>query len=265
MEGNCQVVTPGELITSDSGFMRGHGTYAQNGSLYASIAGVVERVNKLVSVRPLRARYAGEIGDVVIGRILEIGGKRWRVDANSKQDSVLMLSSINLPGGIQRRKSEDDELQMRSFFAEGDILSAEVQSLYQDGAIGIHTRNFKYGKLVTGQLVAVQSALIRRSRSHFLVFPWGVEVILGMNGYVWVGKPRKAIGELDLDAIYSSELDVVSRPEREAIARTSTAIVLLDQLFHSIDEDSITTMYAHIATVPLKELGAFDPSTVLGK
>lgn len=34
-----------------------------------------------------------------------------------------MLSSINLPGGIQRRKSENDELQMRSFFSEGEILS----------------------------------------------------------------------------------------------------------------------------------------------
>ena len=120
------IVTPGELITSDSGFMRGHGTYSSDGSLYASIAGVVERVNKLISVRPLRARYGGEVGDVVICRILEIGNKRWKVDANAKQDAVLMLSSINLPGGIQRRKSENDELQMRSFFAEGDILSVSV-------------------------------------------------------------------------------------------------------------------------------------------
>lgn len=97
--------------------------------MYASVAGVVERVNKLISVRPIRSRYAGEIGDVVIGRVLEIGNKRWKVDCNGKQDSVLMLSSISLPGGIQRRKSEDDELQMRTFFAEGDILSVRVTSV----------------------------------------------------------------------------------------------------------------------------------------
>ncbi len=104
-------------------FCSGHGTHIHNNALYASVAGVVERVNKLISVKPIRARYAGEVGDVVIGRILEIGHKRWKVGCNSKQDSILMLSSISLPGGIQRRKSEDDELQMRTFFAEGDILS----------------------------------------------------------------------------------------------------------------------------------------------
>ena len=44
-------------------------------------------------------RYVGEVGDVVIGRVLEVGQRRWKVDTNTKLDSVLMLSSVNLPGG----------------------------------------------------------------------------------------------------------------------------------------------------------------------
>jgi exosome complex component RRP4 len=27
--------------------------------------------------------------------------RRWKVDANARQDAVLMLSSVNLPGGVQ--------------------------------------------------------------------------------------------------------------------------------------------------------------------
>ena len=50
------VVTPGEPIAAELGFLRGHGTMVRHdGVLVATVAGVVERVNKLVSVRPMRA------------------------------------------------------------------------------------------------------------------------------------------------------------------------------------------------------------------
>ena len=52
------VVTPGDVITTETGFMRGHGTIVTNEHLSSSIAGVVERVNKVVSVKPVRARSA---------------------------------------------------------------------------------------------------------------------------------------------------------------------------------------------------------------
>jgi exosome complex component RRP4 len=71
------------------------------------------------------------------------------VDINSRQDGVLQLSAINLPGGIQRRKSESDERQMRTFLKEGDVIVAEVQAFFQDGGMSLHTRSMKYGKVHT--------------------------------------------------------------------------------------------------------------------
>jgi len=43
--------------------------------------------------------YIGQTGDVVVGRIIDVAQRRWKVDTKSKLDSVLMLSSVNLPGG----------------------------------------------------------------------------------------------------------------------------------------------------------------------
>ena len=125
----------------------GHGTYVSGEELVASLAGVVERVNKLVSVRPVRSRYTAEVGDVVVGRVKEVGSRRWKIDINARQDAVLMLSSINLSGGVQRRRTVEDQLQMRSFFAENDLISADVHSFYADGAIALHARSLKYGKV----------------------------------------------------------------------------------------------------------------------
>ena len=68
--------------------MRGHDTYREQDILFASVAGVVERVNKL---------------------------------------SVML--------------------------EEGDVISADVQNIFNDGSLSLHTRSLKYGKL--GQVCLV--------------------------------------------------------------------------------------------------------------
>ncbi|CAN0006465.1 unnamed protein product, partial [Hapterophycus canaliculatus] len=144
---------PSQEITSVQGYLRGHGTYVEEGTdggpprLLACVAGVVERVNKLISVRPIKTRYIGEVGDLVVGRVSEVQSKRWSVEIGAHRSAVLMLSSVNLPGGQQRMKTYEDQLQMRSFFQEHDLISAEVQQVNSDGGIALHTRSLKYGKV----------------------------------------------------------------------------------------------------------------------
>jgi exosome complex component RRP4 len=179
-------VTTGDEISTEAGFICGHGALVRDGKLVATVSGFIERVNKLVSVRAISVRYGGEIGDVVVGRIGEVADKRWRVDLNARQNAVLMLASIILPGGAQRRRTNEDSLQMRTFFQEDDLISAEVQNVLSDGAVSLHTRSLKYGKLENGQLVQVPCALIKRAKQHFHSLEFGVDLILGLNGYVWI-------------------------------------------------------------------------------
>lgn len=42
-------------------FSRGHGTYVDEDKLTASVAGEVQRVDKLICVRPLKTRYVIEV------------------------------------------------------------------------------------------------------------------------------------------------------------------------------------------------------------
>lgn len=229
--GEFRLTCPGETITSAHDFMRGHGTYVDDELVIASVAGTVQRVNKLVTVRAARSRYNAEVGDLVVGRITEVQPRRWKVDANSRQDAVLMLSSVNLPGGVQRRKLESDELQMRTFFEEGDLLVAEVQAFFADGAMSLHTRSLKFGKLRNGQLVIVPPVLVRRLKSHFIALPCGVDLILGLNGYIWVCKHMQDSDQgeegFDAEAVYSNQNDEVDGPTRIAISRVSNIIRVL--------------------------------------
>lgn len=61
--------------------------------------------------------------------------------------------------------------------------------------------------------MTVSPILVRRLKSHFLTLPCGVDLILGLNGYIWVSKHVKESeqeGEegFDAEAVYSNQNDV---------------------------------------------------------
>jgi len=241
------IVSPGDIITEDTGFMRGHGTFVDGGKLLASVAGVVEKVNKLICVQPLQSRYVGEIGDVVVGRVTEVGQRRWKVDCQARLDAVLMLSSVNLPGGVLRRRSAADELMMRQFFVEGDVISCEVQSIFHDGVLSLHTRSLKYGKLDHGTFVLVSPTLVKRCKNHFHSLPCGVGVVLGNNGYIWIGQNVNTGSAETLKAAETKpaadddskvEMDV-----RHRIARVRNIVLALASQKLSIFDTSIIYSY----------------------
>jgi len=248
------LVTPGDVITRDSGFMRGHGTYMTDDILYAAVAGVVDRVNKLVSVTPLKTRYNGEIGDVVVGRVVEVQQKRWRVETNSRLDSVLALSSVNLPGGELRRRGAEDELSMRKYLQEGDLISAEVQNIYQDGSLSLHTRSLKYGKLGQGCLLKASPSLIKRRKTHFHILPCGASIILGNNGFVWIYPTR---GE-DEGGGFSSNLDIVPEAEREIIARLRNVVLCLAENSTQLWDTTIIYAWEASTKYSIRELLSTD-------
>ncbi|CAI5740948.1 unnamed protein product [Hyaloperonospora brassicae] len=256
------LVTPGDVITTDTtAFLRGHGTYlSASNELVASVAGVVEKVNQLITVRPLVSRYIGEVGDLVVGRVTDVASKRWKVDVNGQQDASLLLSSVTLPGGDQRRRTYADQLQMRTLFVENDLISAEIQEVRYDGSLSLHTRSLRYGKLENGQFVAVAAPLVKRMKQHMVTLAdIGIDVILGTNGYVWVSRTMAAVGDdragEDTTSSMETRVEVLtvkrqvhaatpmSVEDRRKIARVAQALLRLNEHFRMITPESIMTTY----------------------
>ena len=151
---------------------------------------------------------------------------------------------------------------MRGLYAEDDVVSAEVQSVYQDGAAALHTRSLKYGCLKRGQLVRVTANLVRRLPQHFhrlAIDDKGetvasgindVEVLLGCNGFIWVGAPSGATavrGETDIrrepndpvDDLIDQSGDEVHPQLRENISRVANAIRALAELYLPISPQAL--------------------------
>ena len=212
-------------------------------------------------MRPLRARYTPEIGDLVVGRVVEVQSKRWRVDVGAPVLAGLPLSAINLPGGILRKRTETDELQIRTFFSEGDLLVADVQGLYQDGSATLHTRSLKYGKLRNGIFMSVTGiggggGVVRARRQVWTIDTvhggGKVDVILGVNGYIWISKNVEVAGsdtattrieESVSSTAYSSQNDEISPETRREIARIKGVINMLVEEGLRVDEDMVMRAY----------------------
>lgn len=212
----------------------------------------------------MRARYAPEIGDLVVGRIVEVQTKRWKVDLGGALLAHLPLSAINLPGGILRKRTGTDELAIRSFFREGELLVAEVQAIHSgDGSASLHTRSLKYGKLRNGVFLAVKGVggrgTVVRSRRQVWTVDTAhgggqVDVYLGVNGYVWIckhasaeqGKQQIAITKLEEGAsetMYESRNEYIAPETRREIARLAGCVMALVEGGARVDEEMVMRAY----------------------
>lgn len=202
------------------------------------VSSILTRVS-LVQLR----RYNGETGDVVVGRVVEVANNRWKLDVNGRQHAVLQIGSVSLHGGVHRRRTVDDALQMRSYFVENDILVADVQSIYHDGAVVLHVPK-SYHKLENGVFTSVPPSLVRRLKTHFCTLSCGVDAILGNNGYIWLTQSLSE-DEIELreqeDSIRTPK--PIQRDTRLAIARVRNAIAILAHYYLPVHPDTIMHIF----------------------
>lgn len=205
-----------------------------------------------------------------MGRVVEVQTKRWKVDLSAPLLAHLPLSAINLPGGILRKRTSTDELAIRTFFREGDLLVAEVQSIYHDGSAGLHTRSLKYGKLRNGVFLAVSGTgggggVVRSRRQVWTVHTshggGEVDVVLGVNGYIWIsqhgsradqastttshggGMSSMRFDDIVSSSVYADRNDPILPATRREIARLAGCIRALVECGVRVDEEMVMRAY----------------------
>ena len=206
-----QMIVPGDLVIKSNEYMKGHNTYTTEDlrpevfaseenqkedeiNIYSSTLGVISKINKLISIENVNKNlYMAEIGDHIIGQIVEVtSAKKWKLNINGNNLATLQLSSINLPGGLLRRKNEKDELNMKQLLKVGDLINCEVQGVYANrNDVHLHTRSLNYGKLRNGALVKVKMGLIQRKKTHTHFFNNNsIKIILGCNCFIWISHEK---------------------------------------------------------------------------
>lgn len=91
-------------------------------------------------------------------------------------------------------------------------------------------------------------------KSHFHSLPFGVDLIVGMNGYVWVCKhaPQNP-DQQDSEAIYSNVNEPIPDELRLLIAQVCRCISLLGRYHWYITDSIIRNVLSDARTVALPE------------
>ncbi len=178
-----KLVLPGDLIGNGR---PGHGTYEENGGIYAKVIGLLEQRDELVFVIPLGGIYNPKRGDGVIGRIDEISFSKWIVDINSPYQAVLPLNEA-VDEFVDLTKSD-----LTRYFDYNDIIFAEISTVTKTKSVQLSMMDRKCRKLRGGRMIKVTPSKVPRiigragSMVEMIKDITGTQIVVGQNGLVWV-------------------------------------------------------------------------------
>ncbi|MFB0501666.1 MAG: exosome complex RNA-binding protein Rrp4 [Candidatus Bathyarchaeia archaeon] len=229
-----EIVTPGDLLAEDD-YLAGDNTYKEDSKIYATRVGLVEYDDRKVFVVALKAFYVPSVGDIVIGKVVEVGLGAWIIDIKAPYPAVLRASdALNRPFKPQR----DD---MPSILDVGDLVMAKIVAYDRTRAPLLSIREPDLGKVERGQIVEITPTKIPRvigrkgSMVTMLKQETNCQITVGQNGVILVsGRSPKgeqlavmAIRKIDEEAHTSGLTDRVTqmvRSEKGGVEHASEEI-----------------------------------------
>jgi exosome complex component RRP4 len=179
-----KVVVPGDFI-SDEVDRAGEGTYVDNGKVYALNYGIVSDKGA-IKVVALSGKYVPTMGDVVIGRIIELSYPFWIVDIASPYEARLHLSDFSR--GAERRI---DFSSMSNYLDVGDLIIAKVLKvdalmridlgLKDEIKIGDRGRLIEISYTKVPRVIGRSGSMIKLLKEKCKCF-----IFIAKNGRIWI-------------------------------------------------------------------------------
>ena len=218
-----QVVAPGELL-ADGDHVLGENAYRIGTQIFSACVGLLEVDGNRVFVVPLKGGYVPRVGDLVAGRVVDIGLSGWSVDILAPYPSMLPASETPGPRGPRRR-------DLSEMFDVGDMVLAQVLAFDRTRDPLLTIKGPGLGKVATGRVVEISAAKIPRligrkgSMISMLKRETGCQITVGQNGVALVWGKNPDAERLAVEAIYMVEREAHTRGLtdriREMIANNS--------------------------------------------
>ena len=213
-----EIVTPGTLI-ADPSFNAGRGAIKTDQGIISLFVGLKEIRGKYVNVVPLHGLYNPQIGDKVIGRIIDKTPVKWLVDVNSK-----FLATLKPQDAVARSRDRDSRGGPRSYgsfkpqrvdaietFTIGDIVICKILSGDRLNEPEVTTLGQDLGKVTNGYIVNIPPPKIPRvigkkgSMISLIKRHLNCKIFVAQNGRIWFRGKSAEYDRLLLDVLHKIE------------------------------------------------------------
>ena len=178
-----EFVVPGDEIVNSMEYLPGRNSFRDGNSIFSKRIGLVHIENRVVSIVPLSGSYTAQIGDMVIGEVIDIQSNGWIVNIDSGTDAYLPLA------GIRQFIRQGSDLS--KVYGIGDILYAKI-SIASGNSLNISLQDIRARKLVGGKLLTISAVKVPRligkqgSMISLIKDRTGCNIYAGQNGIIWV-------------------------------------------------------------------------------
>jgi exosome complex component RRP4 len=218
-----QVVAPGELL-AEGDHVLGDNSFKVGTRIFSACIGIFEVDGSRVTVVPLKGGYFPRVGDLVGGRIVDVGLSGWTVDIRAPYEAMLPASETPGPRGPRRRDLSES-------FDVGDMVLSQVLAFDRTRDPLLTVKGPGLGKISTGRVVEISAAKIPRligrkgSMISMLKRETGCQITVGQNGVVLVWGKSPENERVAVEAIYMVEREAHTRGLtdriREMIAKSN--------------------------------------------
>jgi exosome complex component RRP4 len=199
-----QLVIPGELL-AEGDYKAGKNTYQEDKKIYASLIGLANNIGKNVFVVAIKTSYMPIVGDLVVGKVIDMKLSGWIVDINAPYSAMLFTSDA-FDRSYDARKNE-----MSDFLKIGDLVIAEINAVDRTRDPILTIRDKGLGRVNRGHIIKITPTKIPRligrkgSMVNLLKRETGCQITIGQNGLVLVSGKTLELEELAIHAICTIE------------------------------------------------------------
>ena len=199
-----QLVLPGDIL-ADGEFNPGENTYREGNKVYASLVGLANIAGKNVYVVALKGFYMPIVGDLVIGKVIDLRLSGWVVDINAPYTAVLPTSEA-FDRSFNSRRDE-----MSSYLDVGDLIAAKVIAFDRTRDPQLTIKEGGLGKVSEGQVVRVTPTKIPRvigrkgSMINLLTQETNTRITVGQNGVILISGENREMEALAVTALQMIE------------------------------------------------------------